>query len=218
MLTLTIDRMRIFGIYMPNLKAKIPYWEALIDASRSHSRRHALARSAISTPAVPLSMSLARPTAQRCSWTRSLRPGFAMSGATVFRTVVSFPGTVTAATDFAWITRSPRHPWRYASGISVTHTPSGRLGYRTIPRCCWTSSRRALKPPSRSLAGAAAGTGWRPDTRSMSSRRSSSRPAFNAASRETPAPGHPAARDCRRGGHDLAQHGRINATACSYRP
>jgi exodeoxyribonuclease-3 len=43
MLTVTIDRVRVFGIYMPNLKAKIPYWEALIEASRSHSRRHALA-------------------------------------------------------------------------------------------------------------------------------------------------------------------------------
>ena len=43
MLTVTIDRMRVFGIYMPNLKAKIPYWEALIDASRPHSARQALA-------------------------------------------------------------------------------------------------------------------------------------------------------------------------------
>jgi exonuclease III len=43
MLTVTIDRMRLFGVYMPNLKAKIPYWEALIDASRRHSGRHALA-------------------------------------------------------------------------------------------------------------------------------------------------------------------------------
>jgi exodeoxyribonuclease-3 len=43
MLTVTIDRVRVFGIYMPNLKAKIPYWEALIDASRPHSGRHALA-------------------------------------------------------------------------------------------------------------------------------------------------------------------------------
>jgi exonuclease III len=43
MLTVTIDRMRVFGIYMPNLKAKIPYWEALIEASRPHSARHALA-------------------------------------------------------------------------------------------------------------------------------------------------------------------------------
>jgi exonuclease III len=43
MLTVTIDRMRLFGIYMPNLKAKIPYWEALIDAAGPHARRPALA-------------------------------------------------------------------------------------------------------------------------------------------------------------------------------
>jgi exodeoxyribonuclease III len=43
MLTVTINRVRVFGIYMPNLKAKIPYWEALIEASQPHSARHALA-------------------------------------------------------------------------------------------------------------------------------------------------------------------------------
>src|SRR6185312_12412367 len=43
MLTVTIDRIRLFGIYMPNLKAKIPYWEALIEASGPHAGRHALA-------------------------------------------------------------------------------------------------------------------------------------------------------------------------------
>jgi exodeoxyribonuclease-3 len=43
MLTVTIDCVRVFGIYMPNLKVKIPYWEALIDVSRPHAGRHALA-------------------------------------------------------------------------------------------------------------------------------------------------------------------------------
>jgi exodeoxyribonuclease III len=43
MLTMTIDRIRLFGIYMPNLKAKIPYWEALIDAAGPHAARHAIA-------------------------------------------------------------------------------------------------------------------------------------------------------------------------------
>ena len=35
--------MRLFGIYMPNLKAKIPYWEALIEASGPHAGGRALA-------------------------------------------------------------------------------------------------------------------------------------------------------------------------------
>jgi exonuclease III len=43
MLTATIGQVRLFGIYMPNLKAKIPYWEALIDASGPHAAGHALA-------------------------------------------------------------------------------------------------------------------------------------------------------------------------------
>jgi exodeoxyribonuclease III len=42
-LTFTIAGMRLFGIYMPNLKAKIPYWEALIAAAGPHARKHVLA-------------------------------------------------------------------------------------------------------------------------------------------------------------------------------
>jgi exodeoxyribonuclease-3 len=43
MLAVTIGRIRLFGIYMPNLRAKIPYWEALIEASGSHAEGRALA-------------------------------------------------------------------------------------------------------------------------------------------------------------------------------
>ena len=43
MLAVTIGRVRLFGIYMPNLKAKIPYWEALIEASTPHAGGRALA-------------------------------------------------------------------------------------------------------------------------------------------------------------------------------
>jgi exonuclease III len=43
MLAVTVGRVRLFGIYMPNLKAKIPYWEALIEASTPHSGGRALA-------------------------------------------------------------------------------------------------------------------------------------------------------------------------------
>ena len=34
---------RVFGVYMPNLKAKIPYWEALIAAAAPHAGKRALA-------------------------------------------------------------------------------------------------------------------------------------------------------------------------------
>lgn len=43
MLTVTVERMRLFGIYMPNLRAKVPYWEALITAAVPHARRITLA-------------------------------------------------------------------------------------------------------------------------------------------------------------------------------
>jgi exodeoxyribonuclease III len=43
MLAVTVDRVRVFGVYMPNLKAKIPYWEALIEASTPHAGGRALA-------------------------------------------------------------------------------------------------------------------------------------------------------------------------------
>ena len=43
MLTVIVDRIRLFAIYMPNLKAKIPYWEALIDAATPHAGGRALA-------------------------------------------------------------------------------------------------------------------------------------------------------------------------------
>jgi exodeoxyribonuclease-3 len=43
MLTVTIDRVRLFAIYMPNLKAKIPYWEALIETSTPHAQGRTLA-------------------------------------------------------------------------------------------------------------------------------------------------------------------------------
>lgn len=43
MLTAVLGGIRVFGIYMPNLKVKIPYWEALIDAARPFAGRRALA-------------------------------------------------------------------------------------------------------------------------------------------------------------------------------
>jgi len=43
MLTIRIGGVTLFGIYMPNLKAKIPYWEALIEAAGPHTAGRALA-------------------------------------------------------------------------------------------------------------------------------------------------------------------------------
>jgi exonuclease III len=43
MIAVRVSRIRLFGVYMPNLRAKIPYWQALIDAARPHAHRPALA-------------------------------------------------------------------------------------------------------------------------------------------------------------------------------
>ena len=43
MLTLMLDGVRLFGIYMPNLKLKIPYWDSLIEAARPHAHKTTLA-------------------------------------------------------------------------------------------------------------------------------------------------------------------------------
>ena len=43
MLTVMIGGVRLFGIYMPNLLVKVPYWDALIEAGKPHSGRKAIA-------------------------------------------------------------------------------------------------------------------------------------------------------------------------------
>jgi hypothetical protein len=43
MVSVDFATFRLSGVYMPNLLAKVPYWEALIAALSSHSATHALA-------------------------------------------------------------------------------------------------------------------------------------------------------------------------------
>jgi len=43
MVSVDFGRFRLVGIYMPNLRAKIPYWEALISALSPQSAHRALA-------------------------------------------------------------------------------------------------------------------------------------------------------------------------------
>lgn len=43
MLAVEFADLRLFGIYMPNLRAKVPYWQALIDALAAERDRPALA-------------------------------------------------------------------------------------------------------------------------------------------------------------------------------
>src|ERR1019366_6389026 len=134
MLTVTIDRVRVFGIYMPNLKAKIPYWEALIDASRPHSGRHALAIGDFNT---------CRAFVDEPGATDRTAPFMDKILAAGFRRAASFRGTVTAAMVSASITHSRRGGWRRGSAMCVIRTWNGPLGCQIIPRWCWTSIRPA---------------------------------------------------------------------------
>ena len=43
MLAIDVDGLQLFGVYMPNLKAKIPYWRALIAALAAERERPAVA-------------------------------------------------------------------------------------------------------------------------------------------------------------------------------
>ena len=43
MVSVEFAAFRLIGIYMPNLLAKIPYWEALISALKAKAGEHALA-------------------------------------------------------------------------------------------------------------------------------------------------------------------------------
>ena len=88
-------------------------------------------RSAISIPAVPMSMSRARSTRPRISWTAWLRSGFATCGGIAIRTGGSSPGTAIAATAFASTTRSCRRSSPHRAGtIRYSHEerPVGLVG------------------------------------------------------------------------------------------
>ena len=132
MLAVTIDRVRLFGIYMPNLRAKIPYWEALIEASTPHSGGRALA---LAIRAGPMWMNQAPPMSPRCSWTRSRTRDFAMSGATGFRMGGNIRGTATAAMGSVLITLLLHLVWRGGLASSGTRTRSVPAGCQIIPRC-----------------------------------------------------------------------------------
>jgi len=130
----------VFGIYMPNLKAKIPYWEALIEASTPHAGGRALALGDFNTCRAYVDETGATDvTALFLDQIQAA--GFAMCGATGFRRGASSRGTAIAAMDFGSITRLPRRGWREASGKFVTRIWSGSAGCRITRRCWWKSTR-----------------------------------------------------------------------------
>jgi len=82
---------RLLGIYMPNLLAKIPYWEALIAALSSPSTNRALAIGDFNTCRAYLDEA-GRSTRPHIIWMRSSRSGFATCGGTAIQTDANIPG------------------------------------------------------------------------------------------------------------------------------
>jgi hypothetical protein len=113
---------RLVGVYMPNLIAKLPYWETLIailgetDGTRSPS--------ATSTPAVPISTRQAPLTEARNTWIGSPRSGFATCGAAAIRNFANIPGSAPGGTGSASTTPFCRMPWSRAPAQSATRTKS----------------------------------------------------------------------------------------------
>jgi len=115
----------VYGVYMPNLLAKVPYWQALVGALAAESlSASALAIGDFNT-CVPMSTRRARSMRRRIFSTRSRRSAFATCGGGGIPTAASFPGTARAATAFASTTRSCRRPWPDAPGQSAIRTTSG---------------------------------------------------------------------------------------------
>jgi hypothetical protein len=91
---------RLVGVYMPNLLAKVPYWETLIATLGETPGRHALAVGD-STPAVPTSTRRAPSTGPRTTWTKWPRSGSVICGATVIRKFGNIPGSAPGETASA---------------------------------------------------------------------------------------------------------------------
>ena len=125
---------QLAGIYMPNLLAKVPYWEALIATLRRGNGGHARSRSATSTPAGPTSTRRARSTSARIIWTGSPRSGFATCGAAAIRNFASFPGSALAEMGSASTTPSCRTLWPRAPARSGIRTTSASPASPTTPR------------------------------------------------------------------------------------
>jgi hypothetical protein len=124
---------QLAGIYMPNLLAKVPYWEALIATLRRGNGGHALAVGDFNTCRPP-STRRARSTSARITWTGSPRSGFATCGAAAIRNFASFPGSALAEMGSASTTPSCRTLWPRAPARSGIRTTSASPASPTTPR------------------------------------------------------------------------------------
>jgi exonuclease III len=133
MVSVDFATFRLIGVYMPNLLAKIPYWEALVDALSSPSAYGALAIGDFNT-CRPISTRQGRSTGQRITWTRSSGSGFATCGGTAIPTGENIPGSAPGVTGSGSTMLSCRKISPLAPASSAIPIRSGLLGFPTT-RC-----------------------------------------------------------------------------------
>src|SRR5207247_1107080 len=100
MVSVEFAAFRLSGIYMPNLLAKVPYWEALITALAFESSGHALAIGDFNTCRAYVDEA-GRSTRPPITWIRSSGSGSATCGGAAIRKAANIPGSVPGATDSA---------------------------------------------------------------------------------------------------------------------
>ena len=118
MISVDFTTFRLIGIYMPNLLAKIPYWEALIATLSSQSANRALAIGDFNTCRAYLDEA-GRSTRQRIIWMRSSRLGFATCGGTAIQTAANTPGLARGIMGSASTMPSCRRSWSLARAASA---------------------------------------------------------------------------------------------------
>ncbi len=113
---------RLVGVYMPNLLAKVPYWDTLI-ATLGENGRQALAVGDFNT-AVPTSTRRAPSTGPRTTWIKWPRSGSAICGATVIRKFGNIPGSAPGETASASTKPFCGMTWPRTPARSATRTRS----------------------------------------------------------------------------------------------
>ena len=125
MVSIDFATFRLLGIYMPNLLAKIPYWEALIAALSSPSTNRALAIGDFNIRAVHILTRWGRSTRPHIISMRSSRSGFATCGGTAIQTDANTLGLARVLMGSASTMRSCHKSWPLAPAPSTILTRSG---------------------------------------------------------------------------------------------
>ena len=127
MVSVDFATFRLLGIYMPNLLAKIPYWEALIAALSSQSANRSLAIGDFNTCRAYLDEAGAI-DATGIIWMRSSRLGFATCGGTAIQTDANTPGLARGIMGSVSTMPSCPRNWRLAPAPSIIPMRSGLPG------------------------------------------------------------------------------------------